>query len=221
MSIKVYTKTGDKGKTGLFSGERVEKDNVRVRAYGAVDELNSILGWCLVEVNQHGWTKLSIATPDDENTSCGFSEKQGCIEAVNPEEIQELLEKIQTDLFALGSDLATPFLGKWKYEVPRIEDVHIEWLESIIDEIEKKLPPLKTFLLPGGTELASRVHIARVVCRRAERNTARALRETTINPSTLRYLNRLSDLLFVLARLINNQAGIEEKKYIPAKKHMR
>ncbi len=179
MAAKIYTKTGDKGKTGLFSGERVEKDDVRVRAYGSVDELNSMLGWCLV-VTGEGW-------------------------------IQELMEKLQNQLFILGSDLATPPIGKWSEKVKRIDDTHIDFLEKCIDKIEQELSPLKEFILPGGCELASRIHIARVVCRRAERDTVRALRERRVNPMTVQYLNRLSDLLFVLARYVNSKENVTER----------
>ncbi|RLB05622.1 MAG: cob(I)yrinic acid a,c-diamide adenosyltransferase [Deltaproteobacteria bacterium] len=182
MAVKIYTRTGDKGKTGLFSGERVEKDDVRVKAYGSVDELNSILGWCLVIV-ENDWLK-------------------------------ELIDKLQNQLFILGGDLATPPIGKWAEKVKRIDESYIEFIERYIDKIENELSPLKEFILPGGSELASRVHIARVVCRRAERDAVRALRERRVNPMTVQYLNRLSDLLFVLARYINQQGNITERVFI-------
>ena len=176
---RIYTRTGDKGKTGLFSGERVEKDDVRVKAYGSVDELNSILGWCLVLVKQD-W-------------------------------LRDLLQKVQNQLFILGADLATPPIGKWAEKVKRIDEAYIEFIEKYIDKIEKDLPPLKDFILPGGSELAARIHIARVVCRRAERDAVRALRERRVNPMTIQYLNRLSDLLFVMARYINQQEKVAER----------
>ncbi len=176
---RIYTRTGDKGKTGLFSGERVEKDDVRVRAYGSVDELNSILGWCLVLAKQD-W-------------------------------LSDLLQKIQNQLFILGADLATPPIGKWAEKVKRIDEAYIEFIEKYIDKIEKELPPLKDFILPGGSELAARIHIARVVCRRAERDAVRALRERRVNPMTIQYLNRLSDLFFVMARYINQQEKVAER----------
>ncbi len=179
MTPKIYTRLGDKGKTGLASGERVEKDDIRVEAYGSVDELNSVIGWCLP--------------------------------AADSEKIRNLFIKLQKDLLVLGADLATPPIGKWANKVRRIDDGNVEFLEQIIDTLERDLPPLKQFLLPGGTELSCRVHIARVVCRRAERNTVKALRERPINPIVVRYLNRLSDLLFVLARFINLQSNTPEK----------
>ncbi len=152
-----------------------------MRAYGSVDELNTILGWCLVIVRD-AWLK-------------------------------ELLEKLQHQLFVLGADLATPPIGKWAEKVRRVDESYIEFVEKCIDKIEKELPPLKEFLLPGGSELASRVHIARVTCRRAEREAVKALRERRVNPMTVQYLNRLSDLFFVMARYINRKENIDERVF--------
>ncbi len=181
MAEKIYTRTGDKGKTGLFSGERVEKDDVRVRAYGSVDELNTILGWCLIMAKDE-W-------------------------------LNDILVKLQNQLFILCADLATPPIGKWAEKVKRIDESYIEFIEKCIDKIEKELPPLKEFVLPGGCELSSRIHIARVTCRRAEREAVRALRERRVNPLTIQYLNRLSDLFFVMARYINREENVNERVF--------
>lgn len=180
MSLKIYTKTGDDGTTGLFGGERVRKDSIRIEAYGTVDELNSAIG---------------IA----------------CTAA--PEELSELFRELQVSLFVLGADLATPLEQKVTYSIPRIEKSDVERLERLIDEHESSLPPLKNFILPGGSECASHLHLARTICRRAERLLVTLRDEDTIGEHDLIFLNRLSDLLFVLARRANQLAGVDDVEW--------
>lgn len=179
--MKIYTKRGDKGYTSLFGGSQVEKNNLRIHAYGTVDELNSVIG-------------LSLTHP--------VSEKGG-----------EILSEIQKQLFVLGADLATPLSRKTK--VQRIGTAEIEELESWIDTIDGSLPALTSFILPGGSKPGAYLHLARTVCRRAERHTVELKWEEAISEETIVYLNRLSDLLFVLARYENQQAGMGETKWIP------
>ncbi len=170
--MKIYTKTGDKGKTSLFGGRKVEKNSIRLEAYGTVDELNSVLG-------------IAIAH--------GVNEK-----------VREIVSRLQNQLFSLGSDLATPLdETKIKIEVPRTTPEMVEKLESWIDELDAELPKLKVFILPGGTKGAAYLHLARTVCRRAERNAVELAGREQINEFIVKYLNRLSDLLFVLARYEN------------------
>jgi cob(I)alamin adenosyltransferase len=183
--MKIYTKTGDKGDTGLFGGGRVPKDHPRVEAYGDVDELNAVLGWARsVEMMPR---------------------------------IDEVLAPIQRDLFSLGALLATPQPEKVKQQLEkaRLDDQRIAELERAIDEGEAELEPLQAFILPGGTHKSAALHVARTVCRRAERRVI-ALREhpdITVPPIVVIYLNRLSDLLFVLARVANRRAGAAEVQW--------
>ena len=169
--MKIYTKTGDAGETGLFGGGRVPKDHPRVEAYGDVDELNAVLGMA------------RSAEPMPR--------------------VDEVLAPVQRDLFSLGALLATPDLGKMRQhlEKARIDDDRIAQLEHAIDAGEEELEPLRAFILPGGTPKAAALHVARTVCRRAERRVIALDRAGAgIPPVVVRYLNRLSDLLFVLAR---------------------
>ncbi len=173
--VKIYTKTGDTGETGLFAGPRVRKDHARIEAYGDVDELNAWLGLARAE----GPTS----------------------------QIDSVLARLQHELFALGAELATP--DPDKHELRLISDANIEALEAAIDRNEGLLKPLTQFILPGGTKLASHLHVSRCVCRRAERRlvTLVAAEPEADFGTAIRYLNRLSDLLFVLARLANAIAG--------------
>ena len=177
---KVYTKTGDQGQTSLVNGERVSKASLRVEAYGAVDELNSFLGLAR--------TKISGT------------------------EIQKLLEQIQNDLFVLGADLATPSVapGGAPISLRRITAVEAEILEKEIDHYNATIPELKEFILPVGSETGSLLHVARAVSRRAERAAVRLAEAEEVNGQAVIYLNRLSDLLFVLARVANRQGGSSE-----------
>jgi cob(I)alamin adenosyltransferase len=184
--MRIYTRTGDQGETGLFGGQRVLKSHPRVAAYGEVDELNAVLGLCL--------------------TAC-------------PEEtLRQTLERLQSELFVLGADLATPQeVGDQVGETPvqRISEGMCAALEALIDQHDAGLPALTTFILPGGSPLAATLHLARCVCRRAERAVIAASGKESINPEVVVYLNRLSDLLFVLARAANQQAGAAETPWVP------
>ncbi len=183
--MKVYTRTGDDGTTALFGGDRVAKTHPRITAYGTVDEANASLGLARA---------LGFDAP-------GF------------ERIDPILDRIQQELFVLGGDLAAPH--ETKYPVPRMEAAHTEQLEREIDGLEDDLPALKHFILPGGSPAGAALHIARTVARRAERHTVDLARLEPVNDHAARYLNRLSDFLFVLARWVNQQAGIAEAKWVP------
>ncbi len=175
--MKIYTKTGDAGETGLFGGGRVPKDHRRVEAYGQVDELNAALGLA---------------------------------RALEPADLEPaLLEAIQRDLLAIGGQLASPEPAKVAKALAKaaIGEDRVTALERAIDAAEPRLEPLTSFVLPGGTPTAAALHLARTVCRRAERAVVTLARETPVPPVILVYLNRLSDLLFVLARRANAQAG--------------
>ena len=180
MTLKIYTKTGDTGDTGLFGGGRVPKDHPRVTAYGEIDELNALIGMA----------RAAETMP----------------------RIDEVLAPIQRDLFSLGALLATPDLEKMKEQLAkaRLSDARIGQLEQAIDDGESELEPLKAFILPGGTPKAAALHVARTVCRRAERAVISLQRETEVPQIVIVYLNRLSDLLFVLARVANKRAGVGE-----------
>ena len=174
--MKIYTKTGDAGETGLRGGRRVPKDDARVAAYGAVDEVNAAVGFA------------GALDP-------------GSFEA-------PLLESIQRDLFTIGAELATPDPAKQpNLQVPPIGPAEVEALERAIDRNEQRLEPLAQFILPGGAPKAAAFHVARTVCRRAERDVVALGRAAPVSPAIQQYLNRLSDLLFVLARAANAAAG--------------
>jgi cob(I)alamin adenosyltransferase len=175
--VKIYTRTGDDGSTGLLGPGRVTKDAPRVEAYGAVDELNAALG----------------AARALDSAKWVFAE----------------LGAIQARLFQLGAELATTE-PRAAATLERVADDDVRALESWIDRLEQDLPPLARFILPGGTALASELHRARTVCRRAERRVVALAQHEKIEPLPVRYLNRLGDLLFVLARWCNHRAGVEE-----------
>jgi len=180
MTLKIYTKTGDRGDTGLFGGGRVAKDHPRVEAYGDVDELNAVLGMArAVEMMPR---------------------------------VDEVLVPVQRDLFAIGALLATPDAEKMRQQLEkaRIDEARIAQLEQAIDDGERELEPLKSFILPGGTPKAAALHVARTVCRRAERKVVHLSHDVEIPSLAVVYLNRLSDLLFVLARVANRRAGAGE-----------
>ncbi len=182
---RIYTKTGDGGTTALGDGTRVAKDHQRIEACGTVDELNSALG-------------LAIAAGLDA-------------------EAAGLLQAIQNDLFDLGADLCVPARsrrGKKTRPPLRIEARHVQPLEQAIDRFNAALRPLRSFVLPGGTAASSWLHLARTVCRRAERRVVTLSRKETVNPQTIIYLNRLSDLLFVMARRAND-GGRADVLWVP------
>ena len=176
--MKIYTKTGDAGETGLFGGARLSKASLRVEAYGEVDELNSAVGWACVPVSD----------PD----------------------LDALLNQIQNDLFEVGAELGSTEDRKQKGTMPLIEEPQVEALERAIDKYEQGPPALTSFVLPGGSEGAARFHLARCVCRRAERSLVALGAQESLRGELFRYVNRLSDLLFVLARYANHMAGVED-----------
>lgn len=173
--MKIYTKTGDDGTTGLIGNKRVKKSNPRIATYGMVDELNAALGIIL-------------------------SSKLG-------KDIRDLLTKIQNDLFVVGADLANPNLDN---KSNRITSEMVLYLEKEIDRLEEKLSPITFFILPGGDLIASQVHLARAICRRAEINVVNLSEIDKVNNECLVYMNRLSDLLFVVARTINKRKKISD-----------
>lgn len=182
--MKIYTRSGDAGQTGLFGGQRVAKTHPRVEAYGVLDELNAVIG-------------LAASYLDDPDLGAR-------------------LTGLQSRLFDIGADLATPAdtrAGAW---LPRAQADWVAALETDIDAMEAELPPLATFILPGGSPGAAWLHLARTVCRRAERRTIQAAEaDPTISPVIVAYLNRLGDWLFVAARLANARAGVVEQPWQP------
>ena len=171
--MKIYTRTGDEGETGLFGGERVSKAHLRVEAYGTLDELNAALGFAA--------------------------------QSVMTAEVRAGLRQIQNDLFSLGAFLATPGAedGSARPSVPPLPEPRVEEMEGWIDRASAETPDLKDFILPGGTSGAAVLHVSRTICRRAERTVVRFAERQEVHPLVLRYLNRLSDLLFAFARLEN------------------
>lgn len=175
--MRIYTRTGDDGTTGLLGRDRVPKHDPRVEAYGSVDELNAVLG--VVRAHDGGrW-------------------------------LEDLLPRIQSDLFRVGAELATAD-EKMLQKLDRIADTDIEGLEGAIDHLEADLPALTRFVLPAGSPLAAHLHLARTVCRRAERRVTALAGTGSVEPRIVRYLNRLADLLFVMARWSNHRAGVPE-----------
>ena len=187
---KIYTRTGDNGSTGLTDGSRVPKHSSRPQAYGSVDELNSSLGLVYFCLSKKDSGPLSS-------------------------EINNLIKEIQNDLFDLGADLSTPISkGKQKYPPLRIKQSQIDKLEKRIDHYNADLTALNSFILPGGSEASSLLHLSRTIARRAERDTSLLSSEEEINMKSLTYLNRLSDLLFVLCRVLNEN-GLRDILWIP------
>ncbi|HEY1689051.1 MAG TPA: cob(I)yrinic acid a,c-diamide adenosyltransferase [Solirubrobacteraceae bacterium] len=188
---RIYTKLGDAGETHLGDMSRVSKQHPRVEAYGTIDELNANIGFALRAQDM-------------------------------PQRMAQWLQRVQNDLLDVGADVAVPgavspdedagdaseAAGKPQRTRLRVTPTYTEWLEQVCDEVNAKLPPLRTFVIPGGTEASARLHLCRTVCRRAERRT---LAVEDVNPETLRYLNRLSDMLFILGRAANegDEAGVE------------
>lgn len=176
--MKIYTKTGDKGQTGLFQGPRVPKNNPRIEAYGTIDELNAVIGM---------------------TRTCDL-----------PPTVDRSLGDLQETLFVLGSDLATPLDVK---DTLRIQPHHVQRLEEDMDHWDQVLFPLKNFVLPGGDPAAAWLHLARTICRRAERACTPLVQEGEIAPHCYEFINRLSDWLFVLSRKVNREKGVEDVKW--------
>lgn len=188
--MSLYTRSGDDGSTGLFGGERVGKDHPRVEAYGTVDELNA-------------WIGLAVA-------ACGKTPLQ--------EKFRAVLTEVQSRLFDLGADLAAPAESPHRDKIAPTTSDHVREVERWIDEIDAGNEPIKRFVLPGGTELSGRLHVARAVCRRAERRVVVVTRITTISPHAVEFINRLSDLLFAMARRANTEAGVADVPWRPGGK---
>lgn len=189
--MKLYTRTGDDGSTGLFGGDRVGKDSAVIEAIGAVDHANAVLGWSACALDKSRPLHARLA---------------------------EMIPQIQSRLFDLGADLATPVGSKHEDKIARLTESHIKQLESWIDEIDGRNDPMRQFVLPGGTELAARLHVARTSCRDAERRVTVLARAANVNPHTLVVLNRLSDLLFAMARCANKDAGVPDVPWTPAQR---
>lgn len=182
MSLKIYTKTGDKGTTSLIGGTKVPKSDIRIETYGTVDELNSWIGY----VNDQ----------------------------LKDEEFRNELKEIQDRLFTIGSELATDNTKDIKMKLPDLHDSDIEVLEKRIDEMTAQLPEMKSFILPGGHVAVSSIHITRCVCRRGERLAVNMQQnDISVDEKIIRYLNRLSDYLFTLARYAGHKLGVEEIKW--------
>ena len=179
--MKIYTRTGDDGTTGLFGGGRVRKDDLRVEAYGAVDEANAAIG---------------------------MARGQGL-----DSDVDKLLAQVQHALFDVGADLATPPEAEARVHLHPVEEADVEALEAAIDRFEAELEPLKQFILPAGHATSAALHVARSVVRRAERATVALASVAPIDTPVQRYLNRLSDLLFVLARAANARNGVSEARF--------
>lgn len=186
--MKIYTKTGDKGETALYGGTRVSKSDPRVESYGTIDELNAFVGLAKSEIQN--------------------------------EELLSQLSKIQFDLFTVGSESATPvdklFLANGKARLPLvISDKEIEELEQWMDKLDENLEPLKYFILPSGDKGACTLHVARTICRRAERNLVELSLAEEVRPELIKYLNRLSDYLFIAARFVAHESGQGESYWNP------
>jgi cob(I)alamin adenosyltransferase len=179
--MKIYTRTGDDGSTGLIGGSRVGKDDAAIECYGTLDELNATIGAAVIvaDAEARGW-----------------------------------LGQVQAELFTIGSHLATPAAATQAKSLPMIDGDWVARLEQQIDAAEATLPPLRNFILPGGTEFAARLHVARTVCRRAERLLVATARQRPIDPLMITYVNRLSDWLFVQARRANHLAGVPDVPWI-------
>jgi cob(I)alamin adenosyltransferase len=188
--MKLYTRTGDDGTTGLFSGARVSKDHPRIEAYGTVDELNAVLG-------------LVLAACDRTHA---FERR-----------VHEVVSVLQSRLFDIGADLATPEGAKQQARIHRIDDEDVAEAEGWIDEMDAANPPLRSFVMPAGTELAARLHLARTVCRRTERTIISLGSIEPVGEPLLRYMNRLSDLFFAMARRANHERGIPDAPWTPKK----
>jgi len=184
--MRVYTRTGDDGETGLFGGPRVSKDDPRLEAYGTVDELNSNIG-------------VASAFLDHDD-------------------LRGWLQIVQSDLFDVGGELATPDvearIAKGQPVGPRVTGDDVTKLEGWIDAMDEELQPLTRFILPGGTPASAHLHVARTVCRRAERRVLSLSRSAEVAPALVHYLNRLSDCLFTMARVANARAGVAEPEWL-------
>lgn len=181
--MKIYTRTGDSGETGLYGGERTSKASLRVSAYGSVDEASTFIGFARAQLNDI--------------------------------ELDRELARLQSLLFELGADLATPLVARQREKLSPVTAADVEQAEQLIDSLEAELEPLTAFILPGGDPAAAALHVARSVIRRAEREAVALMQQEPINPETVRLLNRASDLLFTMARVVNSRNGVFENRWQP------
>ena len=182
---RIYTRNGDDGSTGLFGGPRVRKDDLRVAAYGDIDELNSALG-----VARSSLSDLRVA------------------------DLEAFLGSLQSELFNLGAELATPDPSNAPKSVPRVRAEDVARLEREIDRLTAELPPMKTFILPAGSQSAASLHLCRTICRRAERAMVTLAQHGPVSTEALAYINRVSDLLFTMARAANLRLGVAEVPWV-------
>lgn len=185
MATRIYTRTGDKGETGLYGAGRVRKDSARVEAYGTVDEANSAIG-------------LS----------------RSFVPGGQLDDVSELLASIQDGLLAVGADLATPLGSRFDQQIERIDEDDVAYLEERINDFTEECPLSGNFVHPGGHPAAAALHIARTITRRAERRVVKLAREEELNPEVQVYLNRLADLLFMAARVINKRLDVAEEEWL-------
>jgi cob(I)alamin adenosyltransferase len=188
--VKIYTRNGDGGQTGIWGGVRLAKDEARMEAIGSVDELNAAVGLAAAAVRQAGWL-------------------------VDGDPLPGLLGSVQQDLLVAGTELMAPSREGPGADLPRLAGDEVTRLEAAIDDLTARLPELRNFIIPGGTETAARLHLARAVCRRAERRLTTLRRSEDVSPNVCVYLNRLGDLLFVLARYANHVADTADVIWAP------
>jgi cob(I)alamin adenosyltransferase len=186
--MPLYTRTGDDGFTGLFGGGRVGKDHPRVEAYGTIDELNACLG------------VVGAACTTEAEWTVRF---------------RAIIDQLQSRLFDLGADLATPADSPHADKIKRVTEALAATVETWIDEVESGNEPLTQFVLPGGTDLSSRLHLARAVCRRAERRLITLAHGNEVNPAAIVFVNRVGDLLFAMARRANRESGVADVPWVP------
>lgn len=237
MAFKIYTRTGDKGKTALIGGTKVPKSNIRIESYGTVDELNSFIGLLNDQLHDYLTRALTPAvsdpapeTGDAVRTIPGSSQTTGSLLATDPSpatdsqiasgpspaSVSSLLREIQDRLFTIGASLACDPDKESKMKIPDLKEEDIEGLEKEIDRMNEVLPEMRSFVLPGGHVVVSSAHIARCVCRRAERICVEMQEQQLfIEPAVLKYLNRLSDYLFVLARWAGHVLNAPEIPWKP------
>lgn len=200
--MRLYTRSGDDGSTALFGGGRVGKDHPRVIAFGEVDELNAALGLVMTVLDTPKGNKPGHREAPPRGTSALMA-------------IQDIVVQLQSRLFDLGADLATPIAGKHESKIQRISADHVAQAEGWIDVVDSGNTPMNQFVLPGGTELAARLHLARTICRRAERAMVHLSGQEQVNNQAIVFINRISDLLFAMARRANKEAGVADVPWTP------
>lgn len=220
--MKIYTRTGDAGTTGLFGGKRVQKDDLRVSAYGTVDEANAVLGLARAELSRES-AELAARTSLERAANAGAAEGADIGGVSNTgagysgagyADLDADLAQLQSLLFDLGADLATPEEARQRSFIRPIDQHDVDALEEMIDRYTAELPELRQFILPGGSVASAALQQARAVIRRAEREAVALAREETVGPMVVPLINRLSDLFFTLARLVNVRAGVPEVPWV-------